>query len=103
MKTTSKKRMKLEPLGSKVLVRRAADTDKTPGGIVLPDTAKEKPKRGTILAVGEGRYTEAGKLLPLRVKTGDEVLFASFAGTEVQIEGEPLIIMEEADLLGIVR
>jgi chaperonin GroES len=92
----------IRPLGDKVLVRRSEAEERTAGGIVLPETAKEKPKRGTVLNVGEGRLLETGQRKPLQVKKGDKVLFTSYAGTEVKVDGEEVIIMEESDILAIL-
>ena len=94
---------KLRPLGDKVLVKRLEAESKTKSGIVLPDSAKEKPKRGKVLSVGEGRRLDSGERAPLNVKKGDEVIFTSYAGTEVKIDGEELIIMSEDDILAIVE
>jgi chaperonin GroES len=94
---------KLRPLGDKVLVKRVEAETKTKSGIVLPDTAKEKPKRGKVLAVGEGKRLESGERIALSVKKGDEVLFTSYAGTEIKVDGEELIIMGEDDILAIVE
>ena len=95
--------MKLKPLGDKVIVKRVEAETKTKGGIVLPDTAKEKPKRGKVLAVGEGRRTDKGELVKPSVKVGDEVLFTSFAGTEVTVDGDELLIMGQDDILAILH
>ncbi len=95
-------KLKIRPLGDKVLVKRVEAEEKTAGGIVLPDTAKEKPKRGIIEAVGEGKLLESGKRGKLQVKKGDEVLFTSYGGTEVKIDGEEYLIMGEEDILAIV-
>ena len=95
--------MKLKPLGDKVIVKRVEAETKTKGGIVLPDTAKEKPKRGKVLAVGEGRRTDKGELVKPSVKVGDEVLFASFAGTEVTVDGDELLIMGQDDILAVIH
>lgn len=95
-------RVGVRPLGEKVLVKRLEAESKTAGGIVLPDTAKEKPKRGTILSVGEGRLLDSGKRQPLQVKAGDQVLFSSYAGTEVKVDGEEMIIMDESDVLAVL-
>ena len=92
----------IRPLGDKVLVKRLEAESKTAGGIVLPDTAKEKPKRGTVLSVGDGKLLENGDRFPLQVKAGDTVLFSSYAGTEVKVSGEEMIIMDENDILAIV-
>lgn len=95
--------MKVVPLNDKVLIKRLEATDKTAGGIILPDSAKEKPKQGKILAVGEGRRLEDGKRAPFQVKVGDTVLFTSYAGTEVKIDGEELMLMTEEDILAILN
>jgi len=96
-------KMKIRPLGDKVLVRRLEAEEKTPGGIVLPDTAKEKPKRGRVEAVGEGRLLDNGQRAPLQVKKGDEVLFSSYAGTEIKLNGEEYLILDEADILAVLE
>ena len=95
--------MKFRPLHDRVVVRRIDAEEKTKGGIIIPDTAKEKPQRGEVIAVGAGIRTEDGKLTPLDVKVGDEVLFGKWSGTEVKIDGEDLLIMKESDILGIVE
>lgn len=95
-------KVSLRPLGDKVIVKRLEAEEKTAGGIMLPDTAKEKPRRGTVLSVGSGRLLETGKRQPLTVKAGDKVLFSSYAGTEVKVDGEELVIMEESDILAIL-
>jgi len=94
---------KLRPLGDKILVKRVEAEAKTKSGIVLPDTAKEKPKRGKVLSVGEGKRLESGERAALDVKKGDEVIFTSYAGTEVKIDGEELIIMSVDDVLAVVE
>ena len=94
--------MKFRPLHDRVLVRRVEAEEKTAGGIIIPDTAKEKPQEGEVIAAGEGLRNEAGKLTPLDVKAGDRILFGKWSGTEVKIGGEDLIIMKESDILGIV-
>jgi chaperonin GroES len=94
---------KLRPLGDKILVKRVEAETKTKSGIVLPDTAKEKPKRGKVLSVGEGKRLESGERVPPSVKKGDEVIFTSYAGTEIKLDGEELIIMSEDDVLAIVE
>lgn len=91
------------PLGDKVLVKRLEADSKTAGGIVLPDSAKEKPKRGTVLSVGDGRLLDNGKRSPLSVRTGDQVLFSSYAGTEVKISGDEYIIMDENDIFAVLE
>ena len=94
--------MKFRPLHDRVVVRRLEAEEKTSGGIIIPDTAKEKPMEGEIVAAGPGARDEAGKLVPLDVKAGDRILFGKWSGTEVKIDGEDLIIMKESDILGIV-
>jgi chaperonin GroES len=95
--------MKFRPLHDRVLVRRIEEDAKTPGGIIIPDTAKEKPIQGEVIAVGPGARNEAGRLVPLDVKPGDRVLFSKWSGTEVKIGGEDLLIMKESDILGILE
>lgn len=95
--------MAIRPLGEKILVKRLEADDKTAGGIVLPDTAKEKPRRGTVLSTGEGRMLDSGDRFPPQIKKGDQVLFSSFAGTEVKVDGEEMVIMDEADILAVVE
>jgi chaperonin GroES len=94
---------KLRPLGDKILIKRVEAESKTKSGIVLPDTAKEKPKRGKILAVGDGKRLDNGERAPFGVKKGDEVIFASYAGTEIKLDGEELMIMSEEDILAVVE
>ena len=94
--------MAFRPLHDRVLVRRVDADDKTKGGIIIPDSAKEKPQEGEIIAVGSGARDESGKLIPLDVKAGDKILFGKWSGTEVKIDGEDLLIMKESDILGIV-
>tara|TARA_B100000513_G_C11866070_1_gene174425 strand:- start:84 stop:371 length:288 start_codon:yes stop_codon:yes gene_type:complete len=94
--------MSFRPLHDRVLVKRIAQDDKTKGGIIIPDTAKEKPMEGKIVAVGSGTRNEDGSVTPLDVKKGDKVLFGKWSGTEVTIDGDELIIMKESDLLGII-
>src|SRR5918999_1388191 len=93
---------KLRPLGDRVVIKPATREEMTKSGIVLPDTAKEKPQRGTIIAAGEGRRDEDGDRIPLDVKVGDEVLFAKYAGTEFKLEDEELLILAEKDILAVV-
>ncbi len=93
---------KLTPLGDRVVVKPAGREETTKSGIVLPDTAKEKPQRGTIIAAGQGRRDEDGERIPLDVKVGDEVLFAKYAGTEFRLEEEDLLILSEKDILAVV-
>jgi chaperonin GroES len=95
--------MSFRPLHDRVLVRRIDADEKTAGGIIIPDTAKEKPQRGEVIAAGPGTHTEDGKLVPLDVTVGDEVLFGKWSGTEVKIDGEDLLIMKESDILGVVE
>jgi chaperonin GroES len=95
--------MKFRPLQDRVLVRRIEQEDKTAGGIIIPDTAKEKPQEGEVIAVGSGVRGEDGKIHPLDVKAGDRILFGKWSGSEVKIEGEDLIIMKESDILGIIE
>ncbi len=94
---------KLRPLGDKILVKRVEAETKTKSGIVLPDTAKEKPKRGTVLAVGDGRRLENGERAAFTVKKGDEVIFTSYAGTEIKVDDEELLVMSEDDVLAVVE
>ena len=94
--------MNFRPLHDRVLVRRVEAEEKTAGGIIIPDTAKEKPQEGEVLAVGSGTRDETGKLNPLDVQVGDRILFGKWSGTEVRIQGEDLLIMKESDILGIV-
>ena len=94
--------MKFRPLHDRVVVRRVAETEKTKGGIIIPDTAKEKPMEGEIVAVGPGGRDENGTLVALDVKAGDRVLFGKWSGTEVTIDGEELLIMKESDIMGII-
>ena len=91
------------PLHDRVVVRRVDSEEKTKGGIIIPDTAKEKPQEGEIIAVGPGARDEAGKLVPLDVKAGDRVLFGKWSGTEVKLNGEDLLIMKESDIRGIIE
>ncbi len=95
--------MKFRPLHDRVVVRRVESEAKTAGGIIIPDTAKEKPQEGEIIAVGPGGRDEAGKLIPLDVKVGDRILFGKWSGTEVKIDGEDLLIMKESDVMGIIE
>ncbi len=95
--------MKFRPLQDRVLVRRIEQEDKTAGGIIIPDTAKEKPQEGEVIAVGSGVRGEDGKVHPLDVKAGDRILFGKWSGSEVKLEGEDLIIMKESDILGVIE
>ena len=93
----------VRPLHDRVLVRRTPEETKTAGGIIIPDTAKEKPQRGEIVAAGKGRVTEDGKVTPLDVKTGDKILFGKYSGTELKLNGEEYLMMKEEDILGIMN
>ena len=95
--------MKFRPLHDRVVVKRIESEEKTKGGIIIPDTAKEKPQEGEVIAVGAGARDEAGKLVPLDVRAGDRVLFGKWSGTEVKIDGQDLLIMKESDIMGIVE
>ena len=95
--------MKVRPLNDRVLVKRLDEEQKTAGGLYIPDSAKEKPTRGKVVAAGSGRANDEGKRKPLDVKQGDEVLFGKYAGTEIKIEGEELIIMREEDILAVIE
>ena len=94
--------MKFRPLHDRVLIRRVEAEEKTAGGIIIPDTAKEKPQEGEVVAVGPGTLNDRGELRPLDVKAGDRILFGKWSGTEVRLNGEDLLIMKESDILGIV-
>ncbi len=95
--------MAFRPLGDRVLIKRVEEEEKTKGGIIIPDTAKEKPQEGKVIAVGPGARDENGKLQPLDVKKGDRILFGKWSGTEVKIDGEDLLIMKESDVLGVLE
>ncbi len=95
--------MKLRPLQDRILVKRVEEETKTKGGIIIPDTAKEKPAEGKVIAVGNGKVGDDGKRVPLELKVGDQVLFGKYAGTEVKIDGEEHLIMREDDILGVVE
>ena len=95
--------MKFRPLHDRVLIRRVAEEEKTAGGIIIPDTAKEKPMEGEVVAVGSGARNEKGEIVPLDVKAGDRILFGKWSGTEVKIGGEELIIMKESDIMGVIE
>ena len=95
--------MKFRPLHDRVVVRRLEAEEKTAGGIIMPDTAQEKPMEGEVIAVGPGARDEAGKLVPLDVKDGDRILFGKWSGTEVKLDGEELLIMKESDIMGIIE
>ena len=94
--------MKFRPLHDRVVVKRIDSEEKTAGGIIIPDTAKEKPQEGEIIAVGNGARDETGKVVPLDVKKGDRVLFGKWSGTEVKLEGDELLIMKESDIMGVI-
>ncbi|HTT76356.1 MAG TPA: co-chaperone GroES [Candidatus Binataceae bacterium] len=94
---------KIRPLGDRILVKRIQEEEKTKGGIIIPDTAKEKPQEGMVVAVGKGKTTEDGKLLTPDVKAGDRILFGKYAGSEVKIEGEEHLILREDDILGVLE
>ena len=94
--------MKFRPLHDRVVVRRLAAEEKTSGGIIIPDTAQEKPMEGEVIAAGPGARNEAGALVPLDVKAGDRILFGKWSGTEVKLDGEDLLIMKESDIMGII-
>ena len=95
--------MKFRPLHDRVVVRRLEEEERTKGGIIIPDTAKEKPQQGEVIAVGPGARDEKGQIQPLDVKAGDRVLFAKWGGTEVKIDGEDLLIMKESDIMGVIE
>lgn len=95
--------MQVRPLHDRVLVKRFLEEEKSKGGIIIPDTAKEKPIQGEIIAVGAGRVSEDGKVRPLEVKKGDKVLFGKYSGTEIKIEGEEFLMMREEDILGVIQ
>ncbi|MCJ8501937.1 co-chaperone GroES [Desulfatitalea alkaliphila] len=94
--------MKLRPLQDRILVQRVEEETTTKGGIIIPDTAKEKPAEGKVIAVGNGKVGDDGKRIPLEIKTGDRILFGKYSGTEVKIEGQEYLIMREDDVLGII-
>ena len=95
--------MKVRPLGDRILVKRIKEEEKTKGGIIIPETAKEKPQEGKVVAVGKGKMTEQGKLLTPDVKAGDKILFGKYSGSEVKIEGEEHLILREDDILGVLE
>jgi chaperonin GroES len=95
--------MKFRPLHDRVVVRRIESEDRTAGGIIIPDTAKEKPQEGEVIAIGPGGRDESGKLIPIDLKVGDRILFGKWSGTEVKIDGEDLLIMKESDVMGIIE
>ncbi len=95
--------MKIRPLGDRVMIKRVAEEEKTKGGIIIPDTAKEKPQEGKVIAVGKGKVNDDGKLTPLDVKVGDSILFGKYSGTEIKLNGEEHLIMREEDILGVIE
>ncbi|MCM2282361.1 MAG: co-chaperone GroES [Bdellovibrionaceae bacterium] len=95
--------LNVRPLHDRILVRRMAEEEKTAGGIIIPDSAKEKPQRGEVVATGSGRITEDGKTLPLEVKSGDKILFSKYSGTELKLDGKEFLMMREEDVLGIIQ
>ncbi|MBD88359.1 MAG: co-chaperone GroES [Rhodospirillaceae bacterium] len=95
--------MKIRPLHDRVMVRRVGEDERTPGGIIIPDTAKEKPMQGKVVAAGTGARDENGKVVKLDVKKGDKILFGKWSGTEVTVDGEELLIMKESDIMGIIE
>ena len=95
--------MKFRPLHDRIVVRRVDAEEKTKGGIIIPDTAKEKPQEGEVIAVGPGARDESGKLVPLDVKVGDRILFGKWSGTEIKLDGEDLLIMKESDVMGVIE
>jgi len=95
--------MKLRPLQDRIIVQRGKEEEKSKGGIIIPDTAKEKPIKGKVIAAGNGKLSEAGKRIALEVKKGDQILFGKYSGTEVKVEGEEYLIMREEDVLGIIE
>lgn len=97
------KKVKVRPLHDRILVRRKTEDEKTAGGIFIPDSAKEKPQKGEVVATGNGKVLEGGKVLPLEVKTGDEILFAKYAGTELKLDGEEFLMMREEEVLGVIK
>ncbi len=95
--------MKIRPLQDRVIVKRIAEEEKTKGGIIIPDTAKEKPQEGKVIAVGKGKTNDEGKLVPLEVKVGDKILFGKYSGSEIKLNGEEHLIMREEDILGVIE
>jgi chaperonin GroES len=94
---------KIRPLGDRILVKRIKEEEKTKGGIIIPDTAKEKPQEGKVVAVGKGKKTDDGKVIALEVKSGDRILFGKYSGSEIKLEGEEHLILREDDILGILE
>jgi chaperonin GroES len=95
--------MKIRPLQDRVIVKRVEEEEKTSGGIIIPDTAKEKPQQGKVIAVGKGKVGDDGKLIPLDVKVGDKILFGKYSGSEVKLNGDEHLIMREDDILGVIE
>jgi len=95
--------MKVRPLNDRIIVKRLEEEEKTKGGIIIPDTAKEKPIEGKVIAVGDGRITKEGKKIPMEIKKGDRVLFAKYGGTEIKMEGEEYLMMKEDDVLAVIE
>lgn len=95
--------MKIRPLQDRIIVKRIAEEERTKGGLIIPDTAKEKPQEGKVIAVGKGKANEDGKVTPLDVKAGDRVLFGKYAGQEIKVDGEEHLIMREDDILGVIE
>ncbi|MGH7813377.1 MAG: co-chaperone GroES [Candidatus Binataceae bacterium] len=95
--------MKIRPLGDRILIKRIKEEERTKGGIIIPDTAKEKPQEGKVVAVGKGKYSDEGKLIPIEVKAGDKILFGKYSGSEVKLDGEEHLILREDDILGIIE
>jgi chaperonin GroES len=95
--------MKIRPLGDRILVKRIKEEERTKGGIIIPDTAKEKPQEGKVVAVGKGKINDDGKLIPTEVKAGDKILFGKYSGSEVKIDGEEHLILREDDILGVLE
>jgi chaperonin GroES len=94
---------KIRPLGDRILVKRIKEEEKTKGGIIIPDTAKEKPQEGKVVAVGKGKVNDDGKLIPTEVRAGDKILFGKYSGSEIKLEGEEHLILREDDILGIIE
>ncbi|MDI6791405.1 MAG: co-chaperone GroES [bacterium] len=95
--------MKIKPLGDRIIVKRIEEEEKTKGGLIIPDTAKEKPQEGKIMAVGPGKVTDEGERIPMEVKVDDRVLFGKYSGSEIKVEGEEYLIMHQDDILGIIE
>jgi chaperonin GroES len=95
--------MNIRPLHDRIIVERVEEENKTAGGLIIPDTAKEKPQQGRVIAVGKGKKTEDGKVIPMDVKVGDKILFGKYSGTEIKVEGKEYLMMREDDILGVVE